>query len=117
MAADQTERRMTAWIGQGVTIEGRVSSAQDLRIDGRVDGAVEVGQHELVLGAGAEVKANLTARSIVIGGAVIGDIVATERLRIEPTGAVDGNVTSPRVLLADGGIVRGKMDVAGSRRA
>jgi cytoskeletal protein CcmA (bactofilin family) len=117
LAPDQTERRATAWIGQGVTIEGRVSSAQDLRIDGRVDGAVEVGEHELVLGAGSEVKANLNARSILIGGTVVGDVVASQRLQVQATGSVVGSITAPRLVMLEGAVVNGKMDIAGSRRA
>jgi cytoskeletal protein CcmA (bactofilin family) len=116
LAPDQTERRATAWIGQGVTIEGRVSSAQDLRIDGRVDGAVEVGEHELVLGAGSEVKADLNARSILIGGTVIGAVVASQRLQVQATGSVVGSITAPQVVMLEGAVVNGKMDSAGSRR-
>ena len=74
------ERRATAWIGQGVVIEGRITSAQDLRIDGRVEGAIEVGDHLLIVGKGAAVKANLVARSILISGTVVGNVTATERL-------------------------------------
>jgi cytoskeletal protein CcmA (bactofilin family) len=108
---------MTAWIGQGVTIEGKISSAQDLHIDGRVSGAIEVGQYQLVLGEHAEVKANLTAKSMLISGAVTGDIVATERLQIQATGHVEGDVTTPRLIMHDGAILHGKVDVAGNARA
>jgi cytoskeletal protein CcmA (bactofilin family) len=112
-----TERRVTAWIGQSVTIEGRISSAQDLQIDGHVNGAIEVGQHELVLGEHAEVKANLTARSILISGTVTGDVVATDRLQIGATGQVEGDVTAPRLIMVDGAVLRGKVHVEGKPRA
>ena len=42
-------RRQIAWIGQGVTIEGKIVSHQDIRIDGHVEGTIEVGEHEVVL--------------------------------------------------------------------
>jgi len=111
------ERRANAWIGQGVTIEGRITSAQDLRIDGRVVGAIEVPQHELVLGAGADVKADVTARSILVGGTVVGKVIATERLQIQATGTVEGDVTAARLVVLDGGVLRGKVAVEGTRRA
>ena len=47
------ERRVMAWIGQGVIVEGKITSVQDLRIDGQVEGTIEVGNHGLILGAGA----------------------------------------------------------------
>jgi len=110
-----TERRQVAWIGQAVTIEGKITSAQDIRIDGHVQGSIEVGQHELVLGPGSEVKANLNARSVLIGGKLIGDITAAERVQVQSTGELLGDVVAPRLIIQDGGIVRGKADIAGTR--
>ena len=83
------ERRATAWIGQGVIIEGTITSAQDLRIDGKVDGEIKVGDHGLIIGAGAAITANLVGRSIVISGTVNGkrhrhgeDRPAPDRFRV-----------------------------------
>jgi cytoskeletal protein CcmA (bactofilin family) len=108
---------VNAWIGQRVTIEGRIRSAQDLRIDGRVDGTIEVPQHEVVLGAGADVKASVSARSVLVGGTLTGDVTATERLQIQATGSVEGNVTAPRLIVLDGAILRGKVNAEGTPRA
>src|SRR5919106_834251 len=88
------ERRVTAWIGQGVVIEG----------------SIEVGNHALILGANASVKADLIARSILISGAVIGNVMATERLDLQATGSVEGDISAPRVVVADGAIIKGKVD-------
>jgi cytoskeletal protein CcmA (bactofilin family) len=109
------EKRTTAWIGQAVVIEGRITSSQDLRIDGRVDGAIEVGDHLLTVGAGAMVKANLVARSILISGSVIGNVTATERLDVKETGSIEGDVTAPRLVMVDGAMVKGKVDAVGNR--
>lgn len=108
------ERRVTAWIGQGVVIEGRITSAQDLRIDGRVEGAVAVGQYELIVGETATISGDLAARSIVIGGTVTGNVTATERIELRPTASVEGDMKSPQVVMADGAAIKGKMEV-GSR--
>jgi cytoskeletal protein CcmA (bactofilin family) len=109
------ERRQVAWIGQGVTIEGKITSRQDIRIDGHVQGSVEVGEHEVVLGAGSEVKANLNARSVLVGGTIVGDVTATERVQIQSTGVLLGDIVTPRLVIHDGGMLRGKADVAGTR--
>ena len=110
------ERRATAWIGQGVVIEGRITSLQDLRIDGKVDGSIEVGSHGLIIGAGATVKADLLARSIVVSGAVIGNVTATDRVDLHATGSIAGSVRSPRLVMFDGAVISGKVD-AGRNRA
>jgi len=106
---------VNAWIGQGVTIEGRITSGQDLRIDGRVTGTIEVPQHELVLGAGADVKANITAKSILIAGSVVGNVTATDRLQLQATGSIEGDVVAARLIMLDGATLRGKIDVEGTR--
>jgi cytoskeletal protein CcmA (bactofilin family) len=110
------ERRVTAWIGQGVMIEGKIRSAQDLRIDGKVDGEIEVGDHGVIVGAGATIKANLAARSVVISGAVTGNVTATERIDLHPGGSIAGDINSPRLVVADGAMINGKVN-AGKRRA
>jgi cytoskeletal protein CcmA (bactofilin family) len=106
------ERRVTAWIGQGVVVEGTITSSQDLRIDGRVDGTIEVGGHGLILGANAAVKANLVARSILISGNVTGNVTATDRLELHATGSVQGDVRAPRLVVADGAVINGKVDTS-----
>ena len=104
------ERRVTAWIGQGVVVEGKITSTQDLRIDGKVEGTIEVGGHGLILGANAAVKANLVARSILISGTVIGNVTATDRLDLHASGTVEGDIQAPRLVVADGAVIKGKVD-------
>jgi cytoskeletal protein CcmA (bactofilin family) len=115
--SEADERRTTAWIGQGVVIEGRVISSQDLRIDGRVDGTIEVGDHMLTVGARAAVKANLVARSILISGTVIGNVTATGRVDLQATGSVEGDISTPRLAMAEGAVVKGKVKTGGHRTA
>lgn len=115
--SEADEKRTTAWIGQGVVIEGRVISSQDLRIDGRVDGTIEVGEHMLTVGARAAVKANLVARSILISGTVIGNVTATARVDLQATGSVEGDISTPRLVMVDGAVIKGKVKTGGHRTA
>lgn len=107
------ERRVTGWIGLGVAIEGRITSAQDLIIDGKVEGTIEVGDHGVTVGQSAEIRADLVVKWILISGAVIGDVTATERVEVKQGAAVEGNITTPRLLLAEGGVINGRVDAAG----
>jgi cytoskeletal protein CcmA (bactofilin family) len=111
-----TERRQVAWIGQGVTIEGKIVSSQDIRIDGHVQGTIEVGQFELVLGPGSEVKGDVSARSVLVGGTLQGDVTVTERIQVQSSGVLLGDVVAPRLVIQDGGILRGTADVSGTRQ-
>jgi cytoskeletal protein CcmA (bactofilin family) len=114
-SAEIDERRVTAWIGHGVTIEGRVTSAQDLRIDGKVDGTIEVGDHGLIIGKSAAITANLVAKSILISGAVTGDVTAVDRVELHAGASVEGDITSSRLAIADGAFVNGTIDAAGTQ--
>ena len=113
------ERRMTAWIGKSLTIEGRVIASQDLTIEGQVDGTIELGDYALTVGTGAGIKADLVARTITISGAVTGNVTARERVDLRATGSVDGDVIAPKVIMAEGGVINGRVEagVARSNRA
>ena len=110
------EKRIAAWIGKSLRIEGRIVSADNLTINGQVEGTIEVGNNSLAIGVGAAVKADLAARTITISGAVDGSVVASERVDVRATGSVIGDITAPRLLLADGAVITGCID-AGPRRA
>jgi cytoskeletal protein CcmA (bactofilin family) len=111
-----SERRTNAWVGKALRLEGKIISREDLRIDGEVEGSIEVGGHDLTIGAEAAVKANLIARVITISGAVIGNVQASEKVDIHATGSVTGDIRTPRLAMAEGAMVTGAVD-AGSKSA
>ncbi len=111
------ERRIAAWIGKALSIEGRITSRENLTIDGQVEGTIELGEHSLTIGVGAAVTADLTAKSITISGAVTGNIVATDRVDLQATGSVDGDIAAPRLFMADGAVIRGKVEIRGNKGA
>ena len=98
-------------IGQGVVIEGEVNGGEDLVVDGRVDGTIEVPQHVLTVGPTGRVKADLSAKSVVVLGKVNGSIQASELARIGETGSVEGAIAAPRLVVADGARLQGRVDV------
>jgi cytoskeletal protein CcmA (bactofilin family) len=100
-----------ARIGQSVSIRGNVISAEDLAIDGRVDGTIDVGGgHRLTIGAGAAIVGDVAAGILSISGAVTGKVTATERLVIWETGSVDGDVAAPRLAVREGAVLHGRID-------
>jgi cytoskeletal protein CcmA (bactofilin family) len=105
------ERRQVAWIGRSVIVRGDVISSEDLTIDGQVEGTIEVGNHSLTIGPSAAVKANLVAKHIAISGAVTGNVTATERVELLATGTVDGDLSAPKLAMADGAVLEGNVKV------
>jgi cytoskeletal protein CcmA (bactofilin family) len=109
------ERRMSAWIGTALVVQGRVISTQDLTIDGKVEGTIELGNHGLTIGSGAEIKADLVAQTITISGAVTGNVTASSVVDLRASGSVDGDITTPRLIMAEGATIKGKVDAIGKR--
>jgi len=107
------ERRMRAWIGKSLVVQGKVISTEDLTIDGRVEGTIELGDHSLTIGPGAAVQADLIAQKIIISGEVIGNILASAIVDLRATGSVDGDIMTPRLVMAEGATIRGKVDAKG----
>ena len=113
--APADERRIAAWIGRSLRIEGRIVSEENLTIDGQIEGTIEVGNHNLTIGSGAAVKADLTAKTITVSGTVNGSLTATERIDLKPSASVNGDIATPRLTMDDGAVVKGKVQ-AGKKK-
>ena len=111
-----SERRLAAWVGGSVRVEGRVISTEDLTIDGHVEGGIELGNRSLTVGPGATIKADVVARNVTISGAVTGNVRASEHLELQATGSVVGDIVAPQLVMAEGAVITGKVDVAGGRK-
>lgn len=102
-----------AMIGAKVKVTGDIESSEDLLIEGEVNGTIKLADNELIIGNSGRVQANIEAKTIRIEGEVQGDIVGQERVVITSTGNVQGNLSSPRVMLEDGGRFKGSIDMGG----
>jgi cytoskeletal protein CcmA (bactofilin family) len=98
-------------IGKSVIIKGDLSGSEDLTIEGQVEGKIELRQNVLTIGANGKIKAAVFAKTVIIQGEVQGDITATERIDIRDAGSVDGDLSAPRIAIADGAHFRGSIDM------
>lgn len=99
-------------IGSSVVIKGEVSAREDLTISGRIDGKVEVRDHVVRVGREAQVNAEISGRVVLVEGSVKGNITATERIELLEHGSVEGDISAPKVAMAEGAQFRGKIDMA-----
>ena len=109
------ERRRAAWIGGSVIVKGSVVSTEDLVIDGKVEGTIELGDHGLTIGQSAAVVADLVAKSVTISGSVKGNVMGNGKVELKSTAKVEGDVTAPKFSMEDGASLVGKVDT-GSRK-
>ena len=100
-----------AAIGQSVIVKGELTGSENLVIDGQVEGTIELHQHVLTIGPSGKIKAQVSAKSVVVLGHVVGNITATEKIEIREDGSVDGDIAAPRVGIAEGAHFRGSIDM------
>ena len=92
-------------------IKGELSGSEDLTIEGQVEGSIELEQHVLTIGPNARIRAEVSAKAVVVLGEVMGDIKATEKVAIRDSGAVSGDIVAPKVAIAEGARFRGGLDM------
>ena len=98
-------------VGQSVKVTGELTSREDLTVEGQVDGSISLPDNHLTIGANGRIKAQIMAKTVMILGQVKGDIMAKEKVDIAPSGSVEGDITAPRVAIADGARFRGSIDM------
>jgi len=116
--AARTERSTTtasagerATIGRSITIRGDVTGDEDLLIQGRVEGSVDLEQHAVTVGPEGNVKASISGRVVTVEGKVEGDLRAEEQVILRSSSSVQGDITAPRVVLEDGARFRGGVEM------
>ncbi len=101
-------------IGKSVIIKGELSGSENLTIEGQFEGKIELRDNMLTVGPNGKIKAEqLLAKSVDILGRVTGKIAAVDIVSIRENGSVDGDITAPRIAIADGAHFRGSVDMRG----
>ena len=98
-------------IGKSITINGDLTGEEDLVIEGKVEGKVTLPNSQLTIGANGTIKAEVQAKSVVVIGRVSGNVRGTERVEIQATGIVEGDVIAPRLVVAEGAVVNGSIQM------
>ena len=100
----------TTIIGESILINGNLNGDEDLTVRGRVEGTVTLTKTLVVEPTGV-VKAEVQVKSLVISGAVVGNVTATESVEITKDGRMVGDIAAPRVIIVDGASFRGRIDM------
>lgn len=99
-------------IGRNIQVDGRISGEEDLRIEGRVDGAISLTE-TLYVDAEGVVVATVEARDVVVSGILLGDVTATNSVHLAAGAKLVGNISTPRLIIADGAAFRGDVEMTG----
>jgi len=100
-----------AFLGRNTSFEGKLSFEGMVRLDGKFDGEIFSGD-VIMIGETATVNAEINVNTLVVDGRVSGNVSATDKIEIHSTGMLYGNITTPVLVIENGGGFDGscKMD-------
>ncbi len=97
-------------IASGTVITGDVQAEGTVKVEGEILGNVHAGQ-QVLLARGSRVRGDVQSREAIIGGLVEGAIRATERVEIQATAVVQGDIVTQRIVISEGGQVNGGLQM------
>jgi cytoskeletal protein CcmA (bactofilin family) len=106
----QADRANPTVIGPSILVNGKLSGDEDLTVLGRVEGEITLTKGLVVESQGV-VKANVTVKTAVISGVVVGNISATESVQLTKEARMVGDIHAPRIILVDGASFRGRVEM------
>ena len=108
----ETER----WLEVDASMTGSMAFKDpvNLQINGRFEGTLDT-KGNLAIGEKAQVKATIQGEAIIVGGTVTGNITATSRVELLASARVTGKISSPRVVMQEGAILQGTLEMLGAR--
>ena len=110
-AAAPSRGQGTATIGKSLKVKGTLGGHEDVYVDGEVEGNIELEENTLTVGPNGNINADVKAKNITVLGRLTGNVFAGERIEIRKTGSLEGDVTSRRIVIEDGAVFRGSIDI------
>lgn len=103
---ENSATEISTLLGKGSEFAGKLTFEGTVRIDGKFSGEI-FSEGTLVVGAGAELEADINVRSVLIQGSVIGNVAAVECVEIHAPGRVHGTLKCPQLLIQKGVVFDG----------
>ena len=103
-------------IARATTIEGRMLGSGEILVEGMIKGTIDSDGKVRVTELG-RIEADVHAHLVAVAGTVTGNITADDRIILEPTAQVDGNITAPRILIEDGATFKGQVNMRTPERS
>ena len=104
----------SSFFGPNVVVDGTVTGEESVIIEGTVRGKIDL-KSDVKVGKSARIEASVHARNVSIEGTVKGDISADKRVELFAGCTVDGNLKAPKIVVAEGAIFRGNVDMGAKK--
>ena len=93
--------KLDTYIGEQTSFEGTLTSRDNISIYGGVKGRIEC-QGRVVVGESGKIEADIVANDVMVSGKVTGDVMAKNKLEISPSGVLQGDIKTSRMIMQDG---------------
>lgn len=98
-------------ISKSIAIKGEVSCEEDLYVEGEVEGTIDPKGYRLTIGPNGRVKANITARAVVVQGRLEGNVQASDRVDLKQSATMVGDIVPQRISIDEGVTLKGRVNV------
>ncbi|HMG85251.1 MAG TPA: polymer-forming cytoskeletal protein [Terracidiphilus sp.] len=98
-------------IGKSIAIKGEITASDPVYVYGTIEGRINAPSHRVTIGKEGRVKADISAREVVIMGDVFGNLNAGERVEIRCDGSLMGDLSTTRIFIEEGAVLSGSIDV------
>lgn len=98
-------------IGKSIVIKGQITASDPLYIYGRIEGSISAPAHRVTVGNEGNVKADISAREVVVMGDVAGQVEGSYRVEIRSEGSLTGALTAHRVCVEEGAVLNATIDI------
>jgi cytoskeletal protein CcmA (bactofilin family) len=98
-------------IGEHISIEGSLRASEDMIIEGVVKGTIEIKSSQLTVGSKGKVEADVDADSVVIGGRMVGNVTAKNKVQVLKNADFSGQIKAKRIAVEDGAFVKASIEL------
>jgi cytoskeletal protein CcmA (bactofilin family) len=105
---------LAANLGRSVAVNGELTGSEDLTVDGRLEGSIDLPDHALTIGPNGTVHARIAAKIVTVFGSVVGNITARDTI-IRKGASVQGDLVCAHLAIQDGAHFCGNVDMATRR--
>ena len=99
--------RDRTYLDHGSTVKGTLNFTAPVWIDGQIEGEIDAHDTSVAIGKSAVVTAKIQAVSVAVAGVVNGDIIASQRIELQPSARVSGSLAAPKLVVQEGAIFEG----------
>lgn len=105
---------LTCVISEGTVIDGKFTCAENVRLDGKITGEVNV-QKKLFMGNSGIIEGTINTANMAVQGKVKGNLKVTEALQLHGTANIDGDISANTMSIEEGAVYNGKINVTGKK--